>query len=119
MAIPSRQIGWGTKANLLWQISKQLEQLIGVTSKLITYYYYTTNACGNIGGVVVRSNIPLSIGDVVLTTNGDCTVVNGINPGPFYDVNYVSHQTCFVAPCQTTTTTTTVTPTTTTTTTAP
>jgi hypothetical protein len=37
MAIPSRQIGWGTKANLLWQISKQLEQLIGVTSKLVTY----------------------------------------------------------------------------------
>lgn len=36
MAIPSRQIGWGTKANLLWQISKQLEQLIAVTSKLAT-----------------------------------------------------------------------------------
>jgi len=35
MSIPSRQIGWGTKANLLWQISKQLEQLIGVTSKAI------------------------------------------------------------------------------------
>lgn len=28
MGIPSRQIGWGTKSNLLWQISKQLEQLI-------------------------------------------------------------------------------------------
>ena len=31
MAIPSRQIGWGTKSNLLWQISKQLERLICVT----------------------------------------------------------------------------------------
>ena len=31
MAIPSRQIGWGTKSNLLWQISKQLETLIRVT----------------------------------------------------------------------------------------
>ena len=30
MAIPSRQIGWSTKANLLWQISKQLEYLTGV-----------------------------------------------------------------------------------------
>jgi len=36
MSIPSRQIGWGTKENLLWQISKQLEQLIAVTSKLAT-----------------------------------------------------------------------------------
>jgi hypothetical protein len=25
MAIPSRQIGWGTTENLLWQIAKQLE----------------------------------------------------------------------------------------------
>lgn len=30
MAIPSRQIGWGTEENLLWQISKQLEALTGV-----------------------------------------------------------------------------------------
>ena len=27
MAIPSRQIGWSTTDNLLWQISKQLEYL--------------------------------------------------------------------------------------------
>ena len=32
MAIPSRQIGWSTTDNLLWQISKQLEQLIKVTA---------------------------------------------------------------------------------------
>lgn len=30
MAIPSRQIGWGTEENLLWQISKQLERLTQV-----------------------------------------------------------------------------------------
>ena len=30
MAIPSRQIGWGTEENLLWQISKQLEYLTNV-----------------------------------------------------------------------------------------
>jgi len=35
MSIPSRQIGWSNESNLLWQISKQLEQLIGVTSKAI------------------------------------------------------------------------------------
>jgi hypothetical protein len=32
MAIPSRQIGGSTRTNLLWQISKQLEQLICVRS---------------------------------------------------------------------------------------
>jgi hypothetical protein len=31
MGIPSKQIGWGTTENLLWQISKQLERLIQVT----------------------------------------------------------------------------------------
>jgi hypothetical protein len=31
MAIPNRQIGWGTEENLLWQISKQLEYLTKVT----------------------------------------------------------------------------------------
>jgi hypothetical protein len=46
MAIPSRQIGWGTEENLLWQISKQLEYLTGVTYKSLselapTYKVYT------------------------------------------------------------------------------
>jgi len=46
MSIPSRQIGWGTEENLLWQISKQLEYLTGVTYKSLselapTYKVYT------------------------------------------------------------------------------
>lgn len=32
MAIPSRQIGWSTNANLLWTISKELDRLICVRS---------------------------------------------------------------------------------------
>jgi hypothetical protein len=35
MAIPSRGIGWSTKSNLLWQISKQLEYLTGVLGRNI------------------------------------------------------------------------------------
>lgn len=31
MAIPSQEIGYGTEEKLLWQISKQLESLTGVT----------------------------------------------------------------------------------------
>lgn len=34
MAIPSRQIGWGTEENLLYEVSKQLEQLTAVISKI-------------------------------------------------------------------------------------
>lgn len=30
MAIPSREIGWGTESNLLWQILKQLNKLTSV-----------------------------------------------------------------------------------------
>jgi hypothetical protein len=34
VAIPSRQIGWNEQQNLLWNISKQLEQLVSVWSKV-------------------------------------------------------------------------------------
>lgn len=42
MAIPSRQIGWGTEENLLWQISKQLEYLTRVTYNIGTTTTTTT-----------------------------------------------------------------------------
>lgn len=42
MAIPSRQIGWGTNTNLLWQISKQLEKLLRVASHSTTTTTTTT-----------------------------------------------------------------------------
>lgn len=46
MAIPSKQIGWGTEENLLWQISKQLEHLTKVVynSNIITTTTTTTVA---------------------------------------------------------------------------
>lgn len=34
MAIPSKQIGWSTTDNLLWQISKQLQYLTQVTANI-------------------------------------------------------------------------------------
>jgi hypothetical protein len=37
MAIPAKQIGQSAEANLLWQISKQLETLIKVVSQGNTY----------------------------------------------------------------------------------
>ena len=44
MGIPNRQIGWSQESNLLWQISKQLEQLIGITAQLTTTTTTTTVA---------------------------------------------------------------------------
>jgi hypothetical protein len=35
MSIPNQQIGWSVEAKLLWQISKQLEKLIQITSKIV------------------------------------------------------------------------------------
>ena len=42
MSIPSRQIGWSDKSNLLWQISKQLERLTQVAGKKVTTTTTTT-----------------------------------------------------------------------------
>ena len=44
MSIPSKQIGWSNESNLLYQISKQLDQLIKVTSQLTTTTTTTTTA---------------------------------------------------------------------------
>lgn len=44
MAIPSRQIGWSTTDNLLWQISKQLERLTQITAANNTTTTTTTTA---------------------------------------------------------------------------
>ena len=56
MAIPSRQIGWGTKSNLLWQISKQLEYLNGVLGKKITTTTTTTTTIAPFINSIVISN---------------------------------------------------------------
>lgn len=42
MGIPSRQIGWSTQSNLLWQISKQLEYLTCVMAGECTTTTTTT-----------------------------------------------------------------------------
>ena len=67
MAIPSRQIGWGTEENLLWQISKQLEYLTKVT-------YTALNSSTN------TFPVP-GFGDTVSTTAGaGTTIINFEGP---------------------------------------
>lgn len=55
MAIPSKQIGWGTEENLLWQISKQLENLIKVTYNIGTTTSTTTTIPPNCVQFVVNT----------------------------------------------------------------
>jgi len=44
MGVPNKQIGWSQESNLLWQISKQLDELIKVTASLTTTTTTTTAA---------------------------------------------------------------------------
>lgn len=55
MAIPSRQIGWGTEENLLWEISKQLEILTRVTYNIGTTTTTTTTIPPNCIQFVVNT----------------------------------------------------------------
>ena len=72
MAIPSKQIGWGTTDNLLWQISKQMETLTSVT-------YNSGGGGGGITSVGLSMPPAYSVPNSPLTSNGTLNVVaNGI-----------------------------------------
>jgi len=47
MAIPAKQVGQSAEANLLWQISKQLERLIQVTGASIPVTTTTTTTASD------------------------------------------------------------------------
>jgi hypothetical protein len=70
MAIPSKQIGWSQKANLLWQIAKQLESLTGVMGKNITTSTTSTSSTTT----TTTTAAPAGYYYEVLVTNpGACT----------------------------------------------
>ncbi len=88
MAIPSRQIGWSTRANLLWQISKQLEYLTGVLYKGTTTT--TTTATPTTTTTTTTAAVLSFIGRVGSSSNDAC---NGVNvtlytTGPLVSGNY-------------------------------
>jgi len=68
MAIPSRQIGWGTEENLLWQISKQLEYLTGVAY-----------AAGSTSSTVTFP-VPAAASTVSTTAGAGTTIINFEGP---------------------------------------
>jgi len=81
MAIPSRQIGWSTEENLLWQISKQLEYLtkviynIGQTPPDPNCISFVTNT--TIGGLSFGMTVESSEDITYTATWGDGTTSNG------------------------------------------
>lgn len=77
MAIPSRQIGWSTTDNLLWQISKQLEYLTQVTAANNTNTTSTTTTTATPTTTTTTTAGVLSfIGRVGSSSNDAC---NGVN----------------------------------------
>ena len=63
MAIPPKQIGWSSESNLLWQISKQLQQLTQVTS--------ATPSAG-VSSIIAGAGISIdqSTGNVTISATG-------------------------------------------------
>ncbi len=60
MAIPSRQIGWGTEENLLWQISKQLEYLTNVVYNIPNNTTTSTSTSSTTTTTTTTPPIPFS-----------------------------------------------------------
>lgn len=73
MAIPNRQIGWSTKSNLLWQISKQLERLTGIVGKNIPAPITTTTTTTTVGPT-----------PTILTIVNNSSINHGVYAGTFY-----------------------------------
>lgn len=82
MAIPSQQIGWSQRAKLLWNISKQLENLIKVAGNvqlptttttttlnlIYNAYNVSTNSFGACNGGVPPTNVGVPNGDMYNAT---------------------------------------------------
>ena len=78
MAIPSQQIGWSQRAKLLWNISKQLENLIKVAGNVQVTPSPTTSTTTSTTTTIVPSTTTTTTTSVPLTTTAN---ISGIqNP---------------------------------------
>ena len=76
MAIPSRQIGWSGRANLLWQISKQLE-------------YLTCVAAGGCGTTTTTTTeVPITTTTTTTAPGPICDTYFNITGSPFATISY-------------------------------
>jgi len=96
MAIPNKQIGWSQEANLIWEISRQLERLIqvasvgptstpGIDDVLAVNQSLTTNREIYMGSGVLEINpsagnnvnLKLDVGSGITTVSGDQLLLKG------------------------------------------
>jgi hypothetical protein len=80
MRIFNKQIGWSQESNLLWEIAKRLEQLIGITSNVsgppgppgpsVGLYAQTANSIPVSGTIVETSVINGGVGTLTVPANG-------------------------------------------------
>ena len=91
MAIPARQIGWSDKDNLLWNISKQLEMLTGVWSKVGVITTSTTSSTTSTSTTLLPSSFYYTAN--LLDCNNSCATLESavlissdviVNLGSFY-----------------------------------
>jgi len=81
MAIPSRQIGWSTQDNLLWEISKQLEKSscqLCTTNELIGNITGATKVYGSFYDITDQTGDAYEILTMKLG-NTDTSVTNGVS----------------------------------------
>ena len=85
----SKQIGWSTEANLYYQISQQLDQLIKITSKSIVNYY-SVDSCERMASHVIayHGGNTLPVGTIVKNGTPECFYITGNVAGPA-DVGFV------------------------------
>ena len=88
MAIPSQQIGWSQRAKLLWQISKQLENLIKVAGNVqvapATATYYNVAGCERMEYHVIKytGTGTLAEGTIVNNATPECWFIVDQATGP-------------------------------------
>jgi hypothetical protein len=85
----SKQIGWSQEANLYYQISQQLDQLIKITSKSIVSYY-SVDSCERMASHVIayHGGNTLPVGTIVKNGTPECFYITGNVAGPA-DVGFV------------------------------
>jgi len=83
MAIPSRQIGWSTKSNLLWEISKQLEYLNGILGRNIPATTTTTSSSTS-SSTSTTTSTTSSTSTTTTTSTSTSTTSTTTTQGPLF-----------------------------------
>ena len=100
MGILSKQVGWSQESNLLWELLKKLDRLIGVTSN-VTGLPGPPGPAGPAGGVYAQTSLGTLITNTTVETSligagvGSLTVpANGFNVGDSFTAKICGPLSC-------------------------